>query len=184
VPMYAIDGQVTTVRSYFQNVLLPSMSYVKMVDGLPNPQERRYRMNLTARYSFQREPLKGFYVGGNYNWRSQAALGLFNRPATPADVITTFAGVGAGNFQVPDFNQMIYSRALTSLDAFAGYRRRIFRGKYEWQAQLNIRNLFDDRELIGQRSFGYVGPNGNQPIITNFNLPDPRRFIFTNTITF
>jgi hypothetical protein len=184
VPMYAIDGQVTTIRTYFQNVMLPSMSYIKMVDGLPNPQERRYRMNFTARYSFQREPLKGFYVGGNYNWRSKAALGLFNRPATQADVITTFAGVGAGNFQVPDFNQMIYSRALTSLDAFAGYRRRIFGGKYEWQAQLNIRNLFDDRELIAQRSFGYVGPNGNQPILTNFNLPDPRRFIFTNTITF
>ena len=183
-PMYGIDGQPTTVRTYFQNVILPSMSYVKMVDGLPNPQERTYRLNFTSRYSFQRGPLKGLFVGGNYNWRSKGALGLFNRPATQADVITTFSGVGAGNFQVPDFNQMIYGRALTSIDGFAGYRRRLAQGKVEWQVQLNVRNLFNDQELIPQRSFGYVGPSGNQPILTNFNLPDPRRFILTNTFTF
>lgn len=45
--------------------------------------------------------------------------------------------------------------------------------------------LLDDDELIQQRGYGRKQADGTTRFwITNYNVPDPRRFILTNTISF
>jgi hypothetical protein len=184
-PIGAIPGMTQTIRQYMQSIILPTMSYMKMSSGMPNPQERKYRINLTGRYALQRGVLKGLFFGGNYSWRSKSILAYGSRPAEAKEVYKEFAGIGAGSYDVPDFGSPITGRPLTSLDGFVGYRRKIIQGKYEWSVQLNIRNLLDDDELIQQRAFGRKQPDGTMKFwITNYNVPDPRRFILTNTISF
>jgi hypothetical protein len=184
-PIGAIPGMTQTIRQYMQSIILPTMSYMKMSSGMPNPQERKYRVNLTGRYSLQGGRLKGLYFGGNYSWRSKSILAYGSRPAQAGEVYKEFAGIGAGSYDVPDFSSPITGRPLTSLDGFLGYRRRIVQGRYEWSVQLNIRNLLDDDDLIPQRAYGRKQADGTMKFwITNYNVPDPRRFILTNTIAF
>jgi hypothetical protein len=184
-PIGNIPGMTQTIRDYMQSIILPTMSYMKMSDGMPNPQERKYRVNFTARYRFQSGPLKGLFLGGNYSWRSKSILAYGSRPAEAKEVYKEFDGLGAGSYDVPDFGSPITGRPLTSLDGFLGYRRKILDGKYEWSVQLNIRNLLDDDELLQQRAYGRKQADGTFKFwITNYNVPDPRRFTLTNTITF
>lgn len=184
-PIGDIPGMTQTIRQYMQSIILPTMSYMKMSSGMPNPQERKYRVNVTGRYSIQRGPIKGFFFGGNYSWRSKSILAYGSRPAQAKEVYREFAGIGAGSYDVPDFSSPLTGRPLTSLDGFLGYRRKIFKGKLDWSVQVNIRNLLDDDELIPQRGYGRKQADGTTRFwITNYNVPDPRRFILTNTITF
>jgi hypothetical protein len=168
-----------------QSIILPTMSYMKMSSGMPNPQERKYRVNLTGRYALQRGLLKGLFFGGNTSWRSKSILAYGSRPAQASEVYKEFAGIGAGGYDVPDFGSPITGRPLTSLDGFLGYRRKILQGRYEWSVQLNIRNLLDDDDLIQQRAYGRKQADGTMRFwITSYNVPDPRRFILTNTVSF
>jgi hypothetical protein len=184
-PIGAIPGMTQTIRQYMQSIILPTMSYMKMSSGMPNPQERKYRVNLTGRYALQRGLLKGLFFGGNTSWRSKSILAYGSRPAQASEVYKEFAGIGAGGYDVPDFGSPITGRPLTSLDGFLGYRRKILQGRYEWSVQLNIRNLLDDDELIQQRAYGRKQADGTMKFwITSYNVPDPRRFILTNTISF
>lgn len=184
-PIGAIPGMTQTIRQYMQSIILPTMSYMKMSSGMPNPQERQYRVNLTGRYALQGGRLKGLFFGGNTSWRSKSILAYGSRPAEAKEVYKEFAGIGAGSYDVPDFGSPITGRPLTSLDGFLGYRRRIYQGRYEWSVQLNIRNLLDDDDLIQQRAYGRKQADGTMKFwITSYNVPDPRRFILTNTISF
>jgi outer membrane receptor protein involved in Fe transport len=168
-----------------QSIILPSLSYIKLSDGLPNPQERAYKVNFTARYSIQRGLFKGLFFGSNYGWRSKSILGYASRPVAANEVFRQFAGIGAGGYDVPDFGNPINGRPLTSIDGFLGYKRKILKGKHDWTLQLNVRNLFDDDELLEQRAYGRKQSDGSTRFwITNYNVPDPRRFTLTNTITF
>ena len=184
-PIGNIPGMTQTIRQYMQSIILPSMSYIKLASGLPNPQERKYKVNFTARYGVQRGPLKGLFFGGNYSWRSKSILAYANRPVEADEVYREFSGIGAGGYDVPDFGNSITGRPLTTLDGFLGYRRKIMKGRYEWSLQLNVRNLLDDDDLIQQRAYGRQQSDGTTQFwITNYNAPDPRRFILTNTLTF
>jgi hypothetical protein len=183
-PILNIPGQ-KTLKEFFQAVILPSMSYIKLSEGLPNPQERKYKVNLTARYSIQGGFLKGLYFGGNGSWRSSSVLGFATRPVEADEVYREFAGIGAGGYDVPDFNSPYNGRELTTLDGFAGYRKKFNDGKLEWVVQLNVRNILDDDELLQQRAYGKRQSDGSTKFwITNYNVPDPRRFTLTNTFNF
>lgn len=184
-PIGNIPGMTQTIRQYMQSIILPTMSYMKMSSGMPNPQERKYRVNVTARYTLQRGVLKGMYFGGNYSWRSKSILAYASRPALASEVYKEYAGIGAGSYDVPDFSSPITGRALTTLDGFLGYRRKLLKGRCEWSVQLNVRNLLDDDALIEQRAFGKKQNDGTMKFwITNYNVPDPRRFTLTNSVSF
>lgn len=58
-----------------------------------------------------------------------------------------------------------------------GYSRRL-NNRVNWRIQLNIRNLFDDRDPVAQRA------NLGEGFVTRYAIPDPRTFILTNTFTF
>ena len=68
---------------------------------------------------------------------------------------------------VSDIEQRINGPAYTEVDGFIGYSRRIWQNRIGWRVQLNIRNLFDNRDRIPQR----VLSTGELAI---FTFPDER----------
>jgi len=139
--------------------------------------EREYRINVTTRYGFSRGWLKGTYIGANYNWQSPVVIGYkWSLPATPnafsiPGVLETPSPLG------PDLDQPIRGKPLVTFDGFGGYGRKIFRERIQWRLQLNIRNLLDNTDLIGQRA----DPDGK---IVVANAKAPRAFILTNSFEF
>lgn len=161
-----------TVSQRF-NDLVVAINTIRQADGQATEQSRKYRVNLTTRYSLPGERLKGAYVGGAYQWRSKAALGYRSKTATN---LFEFPGVPA-SVVVPDLSQPIYSDPVTSFDAFAGYRRKLWRDRIEWSLQLNVRNVLDSDDHIVQQ----ILSTGQ---IAKFTIQEPRSFILTSTFSF
>lgn len=181
-----VVGNTATINQYMQSIILPTMTFIKQTEGQANPQQREFRTNLTARYSIQGGRAKGFFFGGNYSWQSKSTIGFLTRPVLATEVYRTFNGIGAsdGAFDVLDLKAPITSPPLTTFDGFAGYKRKIFNGRYEWLVQLNVRNLLNNDDLIAQRAYARKVNGVQETYITNYNVPTPRRFTLTNTITF
>jgi len=85
---------------------------MKMSSGMPNPQERQYRLNVTGRYSLQRGPIKGPFIGGDYRWCSKSILANGRRPAAASEVYKNFSGLGAGSYNMPDPRRFILTNTI------------------------------------------------------------------------
>jgi hypothetical protein len=176
-----VAGNPATLNQFMQSIILPSMTFIKQSEGQANPQQREFRVNFTGRYAVQGGWAKGLFFGGNYSWQSESTIGFLTRPVLAAEVYRSFNGIGGtdGAFDVLDLTQPIISPALTTFDVFAGYKRKIFNGRYEWQVQLNVRNLLDNDDLIAQRAYARKVNGVQETYITNYNVPTPRRFTLT-----
>ncbi len=89
---------------------------------------------------------------------------------------STFAGAPQ-QVVVPVLARPISGEPLEEIEAFLGYSRRLAR-RIEWRIQLNIRNLFDQQDPIGQRANLATGA------VSIYTVPEPRSFILANTFTF
>jgi iron complex outermembrane recepter protein len=155
-----------------------SWNFIRASEGRRVDQQRRDRFNVTSRYSFLRGPLKGFFAGGSYLWRASAVLGYGSKIAKGSELAFTQGFIGPNDtLAISDIDKPISGPAYTELDGFFGYSRRIWQNKIQWRVQLNIRNLFDDRDRIPQR----VLSTGEVAV---FTLPDTRTFILTNSFLF
>jgi len=143
---------------------------------------RKYRVTGTSRYEFRSGPLKGFFVGGSGLFRSKAGIGFNYRKATADDIKFDYLSVAANSntYQVPDLKNPIYSPNLIAFDGFAGYQRKIYKGKFNWRVQMNIQNLVKNRDLIPMRAQMINGA----PVYTSYSLGEPRTVMITNTLEF
>jgi outer membrane receptor protein involved in Fe transport len=83
---------------------------------------RKHKASVFTRYSFERGPLNGVYLGGGYRFQSRAPLGF-------------------------DSNErLLWSDTQGEADALLGYkiRRDLWFLKKGLSLQLNIKNLFDE----------------------------------------
>jgi hypothetical protein len=156
-------------------VAIQSWNYIRQSEGLVNPLGRKYRVTATTRYGFSEGRLKGAFIGSTYVWRSPAAVGFLTKTITDNEF--PIPGVSVGPIEVNDLSHPVRGGALTSLDGFVGYGRRVARGKVMWRVQLNIRNLLDDQDLMVQRAL----TTGAGAIYT---AQAPRLFILTNSFDF
>jgi hypothetical protein len=185
LPTWARFKNVNTFNSTTQTVnglvvgnAINSWNFIKATDGHSVDQLSRDRLNATTRYSFLRGPLKGIFVGGSALWRSAPVLGYGAKTVKGSDVQFTEGFVApTDTLVINDLAQPISGRVNTQFDGFLGYGRRLWNNRVGWRVQLNVRNLFDDRDLIPQR----VTSTGT-PVV--FTLPDKRTFILTNSFTF
>jgi len=175
-PVYWPIGTKITAMEAVQASIV-NYDWVYRQEGRSIINEREYRINVTTRYGFLRGWLKGTYVGANYNWQSPVVIGYkWSLPTTPnafsiPGVLETPSPLG------PDLDQPIRGKPLVTFDGFGGYGRKIFRERIQWHLQLNIRNLLDNTDLIGQRA----DPDGK---IVVANAKAPRAFILTNSFEF
>jgi outer membrane receptor for ferric coprogen and ferric-rhodotorulic acid len=110
---------------------------------------------INTRYNFTSGASKGFFVGAAALWYDEQEIAdTFSVATSTSPAVLTRAGYDIDSY--------------TLVNAFVGYNRRF--GKVQWQAQLNINNLFDEQVRLG----GY----------TNGRYNAPRQIVFTNTFTF
>ncbi len=153
--------------------MIVAINTMKQADGAATEQTRKYRINFTNRYSFNQGKLKGFFAGGVYQWRSRAALG-YQIQSLPNDF--PFPGLGT-TVNVPDLSKPLYDGPITTFDAFAGYKHKLFRNRIEWTVQLNIRNALNSDKIIVQQLL-------STGAVDKFTIQAPRSFILTNTFSF
>jgi iron complex outermembrane recepter protein len=155
-----------------------------------------HRINANARYSFRDGTLKGLSLVGGVQYRGHGKNGSrdprikFNLPESVTPTAQQNAQAAFDYLWTPPSWK-------STLTAGANYTRRF--GKYNWRFQLNVTNLLNDLDPIWGRS----GPVGNgasayttlasnqlfagnprMQILTSFVNPDPRKFIFTTTVSF
>lgn len=123
-PADAVSGN--TIREQANARLLEYFS-AKAKEGMPNPEQRRWRANLVTAYTFREGRVKGFSFGGAIRWEDRFAIG-YPLLDDPRGLI------------VPDVRQPYFSEAETHVDLFFGFGRRLF-GKFNWKMQVNIKNL-------------------------------------------
>lgn len=175
-PVY--NRSTSTVNDIVVGNAINSWNFIKSAEGRNVNQLSRDRFNVTTRYTFSRSPLKGFFVGGSALWRSAATLGYGSKTVDVGQLQFTEGFVGPNDtLVINDINQPIKGRAIEQYDGFLGYSRRLWNNRVNWRVQLNVRNLFDDTDLVPQR----VTSSGI-PVV--FRMPEKRTFILSNNFTF
>jgi hypothetical protein len=167
------NNDTTTIATRYL-AIIQTLNQMAQADGQKVENGRDWRFNFVSRYAFTEGWVKGGFVGGGYRWRSKQALAYkaalvdnqFKLPGAPTQVLT------------PALNNPIYGDNTAETELFFGYARRFYNNKVNWRVQLNVRNVFDDRDPMGQRA------NITAGFVTVYAVPEPRSFILTNTFTF
>ncbi|MDO8542158.1 MAG: hypothetical protein Q7S40_17100 [Opitutaceae bacterium] len=166
------NNESLAVKDKFQP-LVNALNLMQASDGTKVESAREWRVRATTRYSFREGWLKNAFLGASYLWSSANVVGY--RQSVVSNAYPNL-GIG-GTISVSDITRPYEGNPLTAIDAFAGYSRRLLRGKIGWRGQLNVRNLLDKRDPLIRDVFS----DGS---VRQFNLPQPRLFILTNTFSY
>jgi outer membrane receptor protein involved in Fe transport len=162
-----------TARDWFQNLVWNPMQLTLALQGLPQPQVRKYKFNTLASYRLaglsERGWIKRSTVGGSLRWEDKGAIGFYG--AAP---VTDPANPDVGKVFVRsyDVNRPIYDPAHTYLDLYVAHDFRLFGDRIRARAQLNVRNVTEGGRL---QAVG-VNPDGSA---FNFRIVDPREFVLS-----
>ena len=171
----SLTGPATATTSIASRYLeiIQVLNQMSEADGQKVENGRDWRVNLVTRYAFSEGALRGTFVGTGYRWRSPQVIGYrselvenkFKLPGAPAQVL------------VPSREAPIKGKVMSETELFLGYSRKLG-PKVNWRLQLNVRNVFDNRDRLEQRA------NLAEGYVTVYAVPQPRTFILTNTFSF
>lgn len=147
----------------------------------------RHRVNLAARYGFREGMLKGLAFNGGVNYRAHTKAGSRDAQIKFNTTAPTVAQTAEAAYDY------LWVKPTVTATAGANYTRRF--GKYTARFQLNVENLFDEEDPqygYNQGGNAYSVINANQllngnprmQVLSNFITVDPRKFIFTTTVSF
>ena len=151
----------------------------------------RHRVNFAVAYHVREGKLKGLGVNYGFNYRGitkSAGRDTRLKFGVPESVTPTAAQDRAAAFDY------LYAPSTIVHTAGINYTHRF--GRYVTRFQLNIENLTDnDKPIWGRNGAGDTGyitlpanylQNGNprMQVLANFGQYDPRKFIFTTTVSF
>jgi len=157
----------TFADRYTTDILTPIVA-ARIKDGTVSQEQRKWRANLVANYSFSNDSrFKGFGVGAAARWQDKAAIG-YNQlyTANSPTQVTVY----------PDLAHPYFAPSQLNGDLWISYRRKLT-SKINWRIQLNMRNAFGDHSDIPVRS----NPDGSVPII---RIPQERAWFINNTFSF
>jgi hypothetical protein len=154
-----------TFGSWLQSNIFVPFATAMATEGSVSAEQRKWRVNVVSNYEFARASrLRGWSVGLGARWQDKIGIGY------PASANRD----GSVNI---DIARPYYAPAEFNVDAWIGYKRRIFQDRIEWRAQLNVRNLIGDKDPIAIT----VQPWGE---VASARLPPERRWYLTNTFSF
>ncbi|HWL17506.1 MAG TPA: hypothetical protein VNR00_17995, partial [Opitutus sp.] len=133
-------------------------------EGTVSLEQRKYRANFIANYTFRDGWLKGFSFGGAARYQSKVATGY---PTAPNE----------SSSPVPLLDQAFFSNPELRGDVFFGYSRKILGGRVQWKSQLNIRDAFGSRAPIPV----WTNPDGQVAVV---RVPPLTQVFWTNTFRF
>lgn len=160
-------GGGQTGEQYWNGGNRASYLRYKSADGKPSTQLAKWHGSIVTNYTFEHSGLlKGFSIGGAARYIEKPLLG------NPA-IVDPATGLVTGL----DLTRPYYGHTRISLDAWVGYRRKIFSDRYDLTVQLNGRDLEEKGSLrpVGANS------DGGHP---TYRIVNPRTFYLTTTIGF
>ncbi|MCG8528219.1 MAG: hypothetical protein MI748_17695 [Opitutales bacterium] len=123
-----------TMKEHYDNEIVSgSFGIIEQLNGISNPNVRKWRANLTTSYQFQQGRLKGLRIGASARYRDKG--------------VTGFAAKQVDGLDVLDISKPYYNESEIFVDAMVAYRGTLRDGKYNYRVQLNVRNLFDNSDL-------------------------------------
>jgi hypothetical protein len=159
-------GSQTAAQNFAVFVGSP-YSVVQQSEGTANPQIRRYAFRASTNLRLSgltgHRILRNVNVGGAVRWQDKGAIGYYGKQQLP-ETITEL-----------DRTHPIYDDGRYFVDAFVGYRMRLWADRVNASVQLNVRNLTGG----GKR----LQPIGAYPDGTphSYRIVDPRQFILQAT---
>jgi hypothetical protein len=126
--------------------------------GHEAPEVSPWRFNLISTYTFDRGPVKGWFIGGALRMEASRILGYRYDPnfknvnSTDPNYANVIA-VTEGGLNV---NEPIMGETDTHLDAWIGYSRKLYRN-VNWRIQLNLQSVGEKDHLVAA---GY-NPDGS-----------------------
>jgi hypothetical protein len=162
----------------------PATTYTQIVEAIWFPELalqntksanlREWSTTVLTSYSFEKGWLKGFTIGGTYNWQDKAVAGYQSLldPSTYSHPTATTA-----NIVFPDLTKPIYTPSIDSLSLFASYQRKIFSDKVRMKIQLNVRDVMESGRLQA-----VVFNQDGSP--AQYRILDPRSYFVTTTFDF
>ncbi|MBI5693770.1 MAG: hypothetical protein HZC55_27160 [Verrucomicrobia bacterium] len=132
------DTQMT-VAQWIETNVLSSYRNQKKQEGRVSNEQRAWRVNLVTNYSFTQGLFRGFGVGTAVRWQDGAVIGY------PTELV--------GDTLVADINHPHVAPAITNIDAWVRYKRRMAKGRIDWTVELRVQNLnHTAQDLIPVRS--------------------------------
>jgi outer membrane receptor protein involved in Fe transport len=162
-----LPAATQTVEQWLNSATGPLVPYATLIatEGVAAAEQRKWRANLVANYTFSRETfLRGWNLGTGVRWQDKIGIG-YRAERSPAGIVKL------------DIANPYYSPAETNVDAFLGYKRKLWKDRVEWKVQLNVRNLIGQSDPIAIT----VQPTGEAATV---RLPPERRWYVTNTFSF
>lgn len=137
----------------------------QLVENTTVPEMREWRLNLVTNYEFIEGRLKGFHAGGGLRYQSSVVIG-YPPMGNPNDPTTVEY----------DLDSPYRGPSETNLDLWVGYSRKLS-DQVNWHVQLNLKDAFQDNELI---PITYQ-PNGTPAA---FRIAPTQTWFLTNSFEF
>ncbi len=158
-------GVGRTGEQQWNNDNNPYYLLYKSVDGQPSPQLAKWHASALTNYTFTDGVLKGVNFGGGVRYIEKSIIGnpqILDASGTPIAL---------------DLAHPYYNSPRLGIDAWVGYKMKVFHEKYDLSFQLNMRDLDQG--------------GGFQPIAANpdgthstYRIVQPRSFYLTTTLDF
>lgn len=153
----------------YQAFIGAPFAIIRAQEGKASPQIRKYNFRASTRYQLaglsDNKFLKKMNVGGAVRWEDRAAIGYYGKQSLPA-IITDL-----------DPDRPIYDKSHYYVDAFIGYKTKMWHDAVSANFQLNVRNLGENGRLQPVGAF----PDGT---IHTYRIIDPQQIMFTASFEF
>jgi len=158
-------GVGRTGQQQWNNDNNPYYLLYKSVDGQPSQQLAKWHASGLTNYAFSEGALKGFNIGTGVRYIEESIIG--NPRITDA----------SGTPIALDLENPYFNSSRIAVDAWIGYRRKIFADRYTMSVQLNARDLDQDG---GFRPIA-ANPDGSH---STYRITQPRSYYLTVGLEF
>jgi len=140
------DASGTLANEFIRFVLNP-LNTVRLGDGGPAQELRKWRANAVVAYDFTSGVLRGVGAGVGARWQDKVAIGYpvvtYEADGSASDGITEDT-----DFRGYDVKNPFFGGDELNWDLWMSYSRRILKDRINWKLQLNVRNVFSGDRLI------------------------------------
>lgn len=155
-----------TVSQWLETNVLSSYRNQKLQEGRVSNEQRPWRANLIANYTFAEGSLKGFGLGSAVRWQDGAVIGY------PTELI--------GDTLVADINNPHVAPSITNIDVWLRYNRRFSKSKIDWTIEFRVQNInHTAQDLIPVRANLTTAYS-----VAQYRVGPPRVFSLSNTFKF
>ncbi len=159
------DNQMT-VAQWLETNVMSSYRNQKKQEGRVSTEQRAWRVNLVTHYSFTQGRLRGLGAGSAVRWQDGAVIGY------PTQLV--------GDTLVADIARPHVAPAITNIDVWLRYKRRLFERKVEWTMEFRVQNVnHTARDLIPVRA--ELSPAYR---VAQYRIGPPRVFSLGNSFRF